>query len=218
MTDLDPENTATADRARKPGTADVRAEILARAQKVFLEQGYEAASMREIVKASGFSKPTLYSHFGSKERLFEAIITSVCDRISLPDVAVPRDMSAREVLESLVLAYRRTVLNPDFIELYRLVIAEAKRFPELGAIFYKSGPQASRWQLAEILQSLLDRGLLAGLGDTQIAAEQFEALVLEPIKLRAFLLPEETVSETQFRTHAQAAIELFLRALDPHRT
>ena len=44
------------------------------ARRVFLERGFDAASMNEIARIAGVSKGTLYVYFDSKESLFEALI------------------------------------------------------------------------------------------------------------------------------------------------
>src|ERR1700732_3909874 len=51
-----------------------RRQILDGARKVFLDLGFDGASMGEIARAAGVSKGTLYVYFADKSRLFEAIV------------------------------------------------------------------------------------------------------------------------------------------------
>ena len=51
--------------------------ILEAAQEAFAAQGYEATSVREICEAAGISKPVLYDHFPSKERLFAELLEKI---------------------------------------------------------------------------------------------------------------------------------------------
>src|SRR3954453_11897304 len=51
-----------------------RRQILDGARKVFMELGFDAASMNEIARSAGVSKGTLYVYFADKNRLFEAIV------------------------------------------------------------------------------------------------------------------------------------------------
>ena len=51
-----------------------RAAILEGAIDVFIEMGYELASMDQIADTAGVSKRTVYNHFGSKEQLFQAVV------------------------------------------------------------------------------------------------------------------------------------------------
>lgn len=186
--------------------------ILEAARRIFIRDGYEAANIRSIAIESGFSKPTLYANFGSKERLFEALITNTCAQIKPPEIHIASNLSARRILTQLAENYRRTVLSPEFIEFYRLVISEAKRFPELGAIFYRCGPQASRKVLTDLLKQLGEQNILPQIKDPETAAEQFEALILEPIKVRAFLLTDTTTTKTQINRFIESAITTFLSA------
>src|ERR1051325_11872946 len=57
-----------------------RRQILDGARKVFLDLGFDGASMGEIARAAGVSKGTLYVYFADKNRLFEAIVeTEIAD-------------------------------------------------------------------------------------------------------------------------------------------
>ena len=51
-----------------------RRQIIDGARKVFLDLGFDGASMGEIARAAGVSKGTLYVYFADKNRLFEAIV------------------------------------------------------------------------------------------------------------------------------------------------
>ena len=213
--------SATASKLQAPDQAadnalkelsNTQSAILEAARHIFVKDGYEAANIRTIAIESGFSKPTLYANFGSKERLFEALITNTCAQIKPPEIHIVSNLSAKRILTKLAENYRQTVLSPGFIEFYRLVISEAKRFPELGAIFYRCGPQASRKVLADLLRKLSEENILPQIKDAEAAAEQFEALILEPIKVRAFLLPDTPMTKSQVNHFIESAITTFLNA------
>ena len=57
-----------------------RRQILDGACKVFLDLGFDGASMGEIARAAGVSKGTLYVYFADKCRLFEAISRTRCTK------------------------------------------------------------------------------------------------------------------------------------------
>jgi AcrR family transcriptional regulator len=63
----------------RPRTFD-EGEVLARAQQVFLERGFEAASYDDMAAALGLSKPSLYNAFGDKTALFERALAVYADR------------------------------------------------------------------------------------------------------------------------------------------
>lgn len=201
--------------ADEPAHAGTREEILAAALRIFTRFGYQGASMRAVVEESGFSKPTIYAHFGSKEQLFSAIIQNVCNKLEPPDLPQLTGADLRNVLTNLAESYRRSLLNPAFIELYRLILSEAGRFPDLGEAFYRHGPQSSRKALATFLEQLKTAGLMPNIDDPAIAAEHFEALILDPIKLRRFLRPGQPIREERMIQFTDAGVEAFLRAYGP---
>jgi AcrR family transcriptional regulator len=57
----------------------VRHKLITSANRLFNRQGYAATSVREIVAASGVTKPVLYHYFGNKEGLYREIIKRVLD-------------------------------------------------------------------------------------------------------------------------------------------
>lgn len=61
-------------------TEEKRATIVQAASEVFLELGFEGASMSQIAARVGGSKRTLYGYFGSKEELFVAVAKDMSDR------------------------------------------------------------------------------------------------------------------------------------------
>ena len=59
---------------RRPGAVDTRAVVLAAARSEFAAHGYEKASMRGIARAAGVDAALLHHYFGSKDRLFLAVL------------------------------------------------------------------------------------------------------------------------------------------------
>ncbi|HHW84985.1 MAG TPA: TetR/AcrR family transcriptional regulator [Chloroflexi bacterium] len=65
-----------------PEVANSRTIILSAAERLFVEKGYHAISMREIADAVGMTKAALYYHFRDKEQLFMAILEGVLNELS----------------------------------------------------------------------------------------------------------------------------------------
>ncbi len=61
--------------------ANRRGQILRRAARVFLERGFDGASMEEIAREAGLTKPGLYYHFTSKTELLFAVMTFAMDEL-----------------------------------------------------------------------------------------------------------------------------------------
>ena len=155
-----------------------RRQILDGATAVFLEKGFDAASMGEIARASGVSKGTLYVYFDDKQALFDAIVQEAChihaERVFEFDHA-QRDVAA--VLAKLGVAFATVMCRPEQMSAIRTVIAIADRMPDLGRQFYETGPARGGQKLAAYLDAQVAAGVLV-IDDTAIAAEQFMGAVM----------------------------------------
>ncbi|HWV40147.1 TetR/AcrR family transcriptional regulator [Pseudorhodoplanes sp.] len=126
----------------RAGLSDRKREaILKGAKAVFLKQGFGGASMDEVAAAAGVSKMTVYRHFGSKEDLFAGVITELCHLIVTEEIDEIFARPPREALRAFARKMTDIVFARDTAELHRIVIAESRRFPKLGRLFYETGPQ-----------------------------------------------------------------------------
>ncbi len=105
--------------------------VIAIADALFIERGFGATSMATVAARARVGKQTLYRRFPDKGALFSEVIRRRIDgMIAEPDDDLhERDPLAE--LKSLGAAALETVLDPQFIRLYRIIIAEAEPFPEL---------------------------------------------------------------------------------------
>lgn len=168
------------------GTAKQDA-IVEAAAEVFLEQGFGSASMDEIARRAGVSKATVYSHFDSKPALFGAIVQNRCQRTMSAMLAEMSDAPVAETLTAIGRQFLDVLMMPGSLPLYRVVLAEAPRFPELGRIFYEAGPDRCAVALAQYLGDQNQRGLL-NVPEPRWAAEQFLGAVLGQIHIRMLLM------------------------------
>jgi len=161
------------------GEADTKGDVKRRrivevARSVFLEKGYGAASMSAIAAAVGGSKGTLYVYFRSKAELFEAVIRQFGEGGDFtPEVSDSRCLD--EVLTDFGGRMLAFVCQPETLALYRTVIGESGRFPELGEAFFKAGPQDKIARLAALIARRMETGELRR-ADPEIAAHQFFSL------------------------------------------
>jgi AcrR family transcriptional regulator len=164
--------TATVPRTRPRGEIR-RSQILDAAVEVFLENGYGGATIDLVVERAGASKATVYSFFGGKDGLFAAIVEERAERIlsAFGDPEVIHS-DVRHALAHIAERYMEVVMAPDAVGLWRLIIAEGVRFPELARTFYQLGPERTQEHLAGMLSVWRDRGLIR-LDDPKLAAVQF---------------------------------------------
>jgi TetR/AcrR family transcriptional repressor of mexJK operon len=188
--------------------------ILAGAKRAFLAAGFGAVSMDTIAREAGASKATVYAHFAGKEELFGAVIGRECERYFARFSAGELDPS--DVRASLTVLGRRfleLLLSPDAIALYRIILAEVTRFPGLGEVFWRTGPERQRVQIEAFLRSARASGTLA-LSDTWLAAEQFVSLVRGDIQLRHVLRLAADADQRGISAAVEAAVATFMRAFE----
>ena len=186
--------------------------ILAAAQRTFLAGGFGAVSMDAIAREAGASKATLYAYFSSKEELFGAVVAREGERYFRGFSA--GELDPREVEASLTEIARRflaLVLSPDAIAVNRITIAEAMRFPQLGEVFWRAGPERSRTQIEGFLRRAVEAGTL-DIADFRRAAEQFIALLRGDIHLRQMLRLDKPPTAAELDAAAKGAVATFLRA------
>jgi AcrR family transcriptional regulator len=149
-----------------------RRQILDGARRVFMNLGFDGASMGEIARAAGVSKGTLYVYFADKNRLFEAIVeqeTLEQGRMSFnfdPERDVPT------TLRDFGQAYIQLLCRPGGGSATRTVMAIAERMPEVGRRFYNNVVAHTIARLAAYLATRAAAGDVE-IEDCQLAATQF---------------------------------------------
>ena len=197
-----------------------RRAILDAATTVFLSNGYLGTSMDEIAALARVSKQTVYKHFADKERLFSEIVIATVDEIANPNYDEVLKLSDIGDLEHNLRGFARrqlrAVMEPRLLQLRRLVIGEAGRFPQLGRLFYERGPGRTIDALATMLERLASRGALE-LDDPRIAAAHFNWLVMSIPLNQAMLLGEhEPATPAELDRYADAGVRAFLAAYRKH--
>jgi len=186
------------------------AQVLEGARAVFLRHGFEGASVDEIARAAGVSKATLYSYFSDKRLLFMAVATAECR--AQADAALGELDLARPPREVLAFAAARMIdffLSPFGRGVFRIVVAEAGRFPEIGREFWENGPERGRAILMDYFARAEARGEL-GVPDKRLAADQFAELCKADLFPRLiFGLATEFTPAERARV-ADGAVEMFL--------
>lgn len=194
--------------------------ILAAATTVFLENGYLGASMDQIAARAGVSKQTVYKHCEDKEHLFAEIVTRTIDEVGEPTfnevMSLGENGDLHADLADLARRMLTRVIQPRILQLRRLVIGEAGRFPELGRDFYERGPGRTLSALCKVFTELDRRGLL-DLPDPSVAAEHFNWLIMSaPLNRAMFLGHDDPLPEAELRRLAQSGVEVFMARYGRH--
>lgn len=187
--------------------------IFTAARAAFLAKGYDDTSMDAIAASAGVSKPTIYKHFGDKDGLFGATIAAeIAEAESHTQAmleALPATRNLRADLRRFARQHLIDVMQPHLIRMRRRLIAEAERFPQLAAAWYRNGPERGHETLATVFSALTARQLLR-IDDALVAAEQFNWLVLIPLNRAMFIA--RPASPRDLRRAADRAVDIFLAA------
>ncbi|MBT3067076.1 TetR/AcrR family transcriptional regulator [Rhodoferax sp. U11-2br] len=191
-----------------------REAILEVASQVFLEFGFERASMAEIVHRIGGSKSTIYGYYPSKEALFLAVtkaagelhIESAFDELAAHDIRA----GVLEVLGKFSEKLAVLMCSPELAATHRMVLAEAGR-SNVGALFYEAGPQRGILDIAEFFRRAMAQGCMRQ-GDPTVAAQQFIALVQAEIQPRWYYKELPPLTDAQIKDIAGRAMVTFANA------
>lgn len=185
-------------------------QVLAGARKVFLSDGFEGASVDTIAREAGVSKATLYSYFPDKRLMFMEMARAECARqaetslheidMGAPPGTVLR-LAARRMLAFLLSDFGRRV--------FRICVAEADRFPELGREFYESGPALVKRHLGHYFEGAMARGELA-MDDIALAADQFAELCKADLFPRITFGIADGATQAEIDRVADGAVDTFL--------
>jgi len=189
-----------------------RRQIVEGARAIFLQHGFDAASMNDIARAAGVSKGTLYVYFENKEQLFEAIVHQEC-QVHAEDTfdLDPADHDVAGTLTRLGIAYVGFLCQPEKASALRTVVAIADRMPEIGKIFYETGPATGIAKLAAYLKAQSQAGVIA-VDDCELAAAQFldacQSTLFKPVLFNFRAAPDADAIAHVVGT----AVRTFLRA------
>lgn len=137
-----------------------RQAVITAAEQIFLEQGYAAASMDGIAAAAGVSKRTVYNHFPSKQDLFQAVVSRLYSGLAETQRNwLPLDRPPEEALAEFARTLLAHLRRPDVQGLYRLIVADLPRAPEMGTAF-RAGKSAAFEMLEHYFTAQNQRGTL----------------------------------------------------------
>ena len=180
-------------RPDDPRVVRSRAAVLEAARSLFLRQGYAGTTMEEIAAAAGLTKRTVYNNYADKEALFTRIVTEVTAYAEVfarglrPEFAGITRATLRPTLEDLAHRMALGIVRPEVIALRRLLIGEAREFPDLARGYFDRAPGQVLDALASGFARLGRAGLLR-VSNARVAAAQFAYLVAGPPLDRAMLV------------------------------
>jgi AcrR family transcriptional regulator len=203
---------ARANAAPMRRSADRRAAIVAVAWEVFLKEGYGGASMSDIAGRLGGSKGTLYNYFRSKEEIFLAVLLQKSSELYAELNCLPTNSGdLAKDLTDFGCQLLHIVLSEQYLAFYRLIVAEAARFPMLGTADYDKRRQTMLGPLGGRLHDGMRAGRLR-LGDPLEAAEVFWNLCSATMHRRVLVATTPALSRNEVRHIVDRAVSILLAA------
>lgn len=188
--------------------------IVAAAAEVFLEIGYERASMDEVARRAGGSKATLYKYFSSKETMFETVVRNYSARFlteAASGLAQPenRHLTLEQKLTRFGEDMLRVVASDNHaLQIYRVVLGESGH-SDIGQQFLESGIRQSMEALAQEMSAAMERGELAP-ANPMLRAIQFTTLVKAETEALFFLREMPKFSQEKISEMVANGLQLFL--------
>jgi TetR/AcrR family transcriptional repressor of mexJK operon len=139
----------------EPDLHDCRARLIQAAAEVFVEEGYRA-SLERVAARAGVARQTLYNHFPCKADLFGEVVRQATAALLITLDA--NQQTLRERLLRFGAMYREKLLSAEGLGFFRILAAEAARFPELVTSFYRTGPAQTAARLSAVLKEAMTKG------------------------------------------------------------
>jgi AcrR family transcriptional regulator len=216
-----PSSGRLAVRAGRPprelaGEVDQR--ILDAARSVFLDRGLSGASIDEIAAIARAGKPTIYARYPDKEALFVAVVMrNVTTNIERVERIVPAGTTIEERLVNAAVALLRWILVSEAIDMMRVGISEARRFPDLAISVHRMARKRSEETVRRILGEAAQSGereALRAFRPEHLAATThlFVDLVVMPLILRALFGEKRKSLQAEIEPHVARSVGFFLAA------
>ena len=183
------------------------AQIVTAATELFLELGYDRTSLARIAERSGVSRATLFKQFPTKAALFDAMVTeswSTADEVEPPPAG---DLGGG--LGSLGHRYAELLGRPQMTDLFRIVIAELPRFPELADAQFERGKMPYFASVRSYLLAEQAAGTVQ-VDDVELAATQFLGMISNYVFWPTLLLRGWEVSAERVTQVVDEAVRTFL--------
>jgi AcrR family transcriptional regulator len=160
-----------------------RNNIVRSAAKLFLEKGYESVSINDIIDVAGGSKGTIYAHFGSKEKLFAAVVEQMCADVTIQIDTRPSG-AMDDQLTRIARSFMSKVLSPQILRFHRLMTSIGRTFPEAGRLFYDTGPSTAYRIIADWIALQQREGRIRDDADPHRLAILFHDMLIGDQQLR----------------------------------
>jgi TetR/AcrR family transcriptional regulator, mexJK operon transcriptional repressor len=184
-------------------------ELLDSALDLFLDKGFEQATIDAIAASVGMTKRTVYARYENKASLFKAAVQRSIERLMVP-AATLQALETGDIAATLAAVARlriEQVMTPAGMKQQRIINSESYRFPEIFTMAYEQNTRP----VVEFLAGLLRRETAAGrlaITDPERAAMVFLSMVVSgPVRV---IVSGHRLTRAEIEDRLQFAIRLFL--------
>jgi AcrR family transcriptional regulator len=164
-------------------------ELLDAAMALFIERGYAATRLDDVARRAGVVKGTIYLYYADKLALFTAVVEQVIAPLIGEDErwlieGVPAEAPPFERLWLLLQRWGERLFHTPLGGLAKLVMSEARNFPEMAAVYHRRVIHPAMALVARIIVEGQAQGAFAAALDPQVVAR----LVVAPLLQRSLWL------------------------------
>lgn len=163
-------------------------ELLDAALALFVEKGFAATRSEEVAHRAGVSKGTLYLYYASKAELFKALVRTNMSALIAEgaEVAEAFDGPRADLLSKLITTWWERVGNTPIAGLHKVVLSEARNFPEIAAFYTEEVIVPADRLFAGIVQQGIDRGEFRELPVHEVAHAFITPVIFAAIHRHSF--------------------------------
>jgi TetR/AcrR family transcriptional repressor of mexJK operon len=193
----------------RPKDPAKREAVLAEAFDLFVEVGFDGASMDTLARRANLSKATLYSHFGSKNKIFQALIDEkIAEYYQVSSEIL--DIHPRAHLMRLAEQFFDLIHDDKALALTRLIVGSATHFPKIVKVFYEIGPARIQADFMRAIAALPEVEETRAADVTQL----YKSLLVPHYYFLGLLVAQvEPMSKAERKIHIQKQTDLFFSLL-----
>ncbi len=180
------------------------------AQQLFFKHGFDETSLEMIINEAGGSRRSIYNEFGNKQGLLLAVVNGQVSKQAETLTDINRSLSAKYALNDVCYKFVLGMLSPSIMSLFRLVVQQVVKFPELGEVINQKGRLTGVLPLTDYLSWLVEQKVLE-IDDCHFAAQMLLEMAKGPLHTRALLIPNMAVSEEEIQLQVDKAVDIFLK-------
>jgi AcrR family transcriptional regulator len=196
----------------RPVNQALRQTIVEAAYELFVELGFQAATLDKVAQRAKISKLSIYRHFENKEALFSAAMVARCQQFAPQDLFEGLEGSAEEQLIAAGSSLLRTLLSPDVRSVEAMIMADKTNQKSLSKLHYEAGPVHVIAQIEALLRRLHARKVLNVPNPLQ-SARLFAALFKGSDLLMSARFDEARANDdNEIESYCKSAVVMFIAA------